>query len=46
MKPIDEPYELDPCYECGGYGDDYYVDDNGELVWNCPDCPFNKKEDE
>lgn len=30
----------DYCYECGGYGDDYHVDENGELVCNCFDCPF------
>lgn len=29
---------LDICYECGGYGDDYYFDDDGELVCACPDC--------
>ena len=27
------------CYECTGYGDDYQIDDDGELVCNCPDCP-------
>lgn len=37
MKP---PYE-DYCYECGGYGDDYYIDDDGELKCRCPECPFN-----
>lgn len=31
----------DYCYECSGYGDDYYVDDDGELVSNCETCPFN-----
>jgi len=31
--------ELDYCYECGGYGDDYSVD--GELVCNCDTCPMN-----
>ena len=30
----------DYCYECGGYGDDYSVDENGELVCNCFTCPF------
>ena len=30
----------DHCYECGGYGDDYYIDDSGELVCACMDCPF------
>ena len=29
----------DYCYECSGYGDDYSIDDDGELVCNCPDCP-------
>ena len=31
----------DRCYECSGYGDDYYIDDDGELVCACSDCPFN-----
>lgn len=31
----------DFCYECRGYGDDYRLDENGELVSNCDDCPFN-----
>lgn len=34
------------CYECTGYGDDYYLDDNGELVRACDDCPFNSVEDD
>ena len=41
--------EYDICYECGGYGDDYGIDENGELVWNCPTCPCNpyrKEEDD
>lgn len=36
--------EDDYCYECTGYGDDYYLDDDGELVSSCPGCPFNKWE--
>lgn len=35
MPPID-------CYECTGYGDDYYLDENGELVSACDDCPLNQ----
>lgn len=31
----------DYCYECTGYGDDYSVDEDGELVCNCFDCPYN-----
>lgn len=38
--------EYDICYECGGYGDDYSIDENGELVWNCPTCLFNPFRDE
>lgn len=29
------------CYECSGYGDDYYTDENGELVCACDTCPLN-----
>ena len=36
----------DCCYECSGYGDDYYLDENGELVCNCPDCPMNPDNDD
>lgn len=31
----------DWCYECTGYGDDYYWTDDGELESRCPTCPFN-----
>ena len=33
--------DYDYCYECGGYGNDYSFDDDGDLVCNCDDCPFN-----
>ena len=39
-----DDYELDDydyCYECSGYGDDYHVDDDGELVCRCPTCLMN-----
>ena len=32
---------LDVCYECGGYGDDYYINDDGDLECRCPICPNN-----
>lgn len=32
----------DICYECGGYGDDYYYDDYGELVCACDECWVTK----
>lgn len=34
-----EPYDY--CYECSGYGDDYYVDEDGELICRCSECPMN-----
>jgi len=39
-------YENDICYECQGYGDDYYIDENDELVCACGDCPFNGKDED
>ena len=37
----------DKCYECTGYGDDYYYDDEtGDYVKACDDCPFNGNEGE
>ena len=43
MNDLDdyEEYQYDYCYECGGYGDDYYMDEDGELVCRCPECPMN-----
>lgn len=34
--------DYDHCYECTGYGDNYSFDDDGELVCNCGDCPYNQ----
>ena len=32
----------DYCYECTGYGDDYYYDEEkGEYVKACDDCSYN-----
>ena len=36
----------DVCYECGGYGDDYYTDDDGELVCACSECWVTKMQKE
>lgn len=41
MTIMDDEDEYDYCYECGGYGDDYSLDENGNLHRNCPDCPRN-----
>ena len=40
----DYDYLRDRCYECGGYGDDYYTDENGDLVSACDDCPYNGRD--
>lgn len=32
----------DRCYECTGYGDDYYTDENGEMKHACDECPFSE----
>lgn len=36
----------DVCYECTGYGDDYYIDDNGELVSACEECWVTQLEED
>ena len=36
---IENPmYDSEYCYECSGYGDNYYIDEDGELVCNCDTC--------
>ena len=32
--------DYDVCYECSGYGDDYFINEDGELECACPTCPF------
>ena len=40
--------EDDICYECSGYGNDYFINDDGELECFCPYCEIyrRKMEDE
>lgn len=33
--------DYDYCYECTGYGDDYYVDEYGNWICACDDCLYN-----
>ena len=41
-----EDYYDNICYECTGYGDDYYYDEElDELVCNCDTCPFRESEE-
>ena len=36
----------DRCYECTGYGDDYYFDEEkGEYVKACDECSYNGDDD-
>ena len=42
----DDMDELDICYECEGYGDDYYIDENGDLVCACDDCWVTMRADD
>lgn len=36
---MDNPiYDADYCYECTGYGDDYYINDDGEMICRCSEC--------
>lgn len=37
-----DDFDYDHCYECRGYGDDYYINDDGELVSACDDCHYNE----
>lgn len=39
---VDDWDDFEHCYECTGYGDDYYFDDNGDLVCACLDCIYNR----
>jgi hypothetical protein len=39
-------YEPDYCYECTAYGDDYYIDEHGDLICCCDECPFNTIKEE
>lgn len=41
-----EDVDDDRCYECTGYGDDYSEDEDGNLVSNCTDCPYNSANQE
>ena len=41
--------DFDPCDECHERGDDYYYDDDGDLMLRCYDCPlwcWERREDE
>lgn len=35
----------DICYECRGYGDDYFYNNDGELESFCPYCLIDEDDD-
>lgn len=35
---MDDDYDY--CYECTGYGDNYYENEDGEMICRCFECPF------
>lgn len=39
-------YDDDYCYECTGYGDDYFINEDGELECYCFQCPFGWCDDD
>ena len=42
FEEYNEYYDaLDYCEECDIYGDNYYIDENGEHVCRCPECNMN-----
>lgn len=36
----------DWCYECTGYENEGYLNDDGEFVSNCDNCPYNRDEND
>ena len=37
---IDDITDDDLCYECSGLGDDYFINEEGEMECACPTCPI------
>ena len=38
-----DDFDYEFCYECGGYGDDYFINDEGELECRCPTKMIRKR---
>lgn len=41
-----DDYDDDYCWECSGYGDDYFINDDGELECYCPYCSQSGYDDD
>lgn len=37
-----DDFDYDYCCECTALGDDYYINEDGDLVSACDDCPYNE----
>jgi hypothetical protein len=37
----DDYCDNDICYECSAYGNDYFINEDGELECRCSECTFN-----
>lgn len=35
-----DPIDYDPCEDCRAYGNDYYIDKDGDVMSACYDCPM------
>lgn len=42
----DDDWDDDYCWECQGYGDDYFINDDGELECACSTCWRNPNRDD
>lgn len=38
---VEEVNDDDYCYECSSYGNNYFINDDGEWEYRCPECPMN-----
>lgn len=38
--------DYDACYECSAYGDDYFINEDGDLECYCFKCPLNRDDDD
>lgn len=41
-----DDYADDTCYECGAYGDDYFINEDGELECRCSTCFMMTQDDD
>lgn len=42
----DHRYDDYRCYVCTGYGENYSINEYGEIECACPLCPYNRHDDD